>query len=69
MSVRLYKIFGKAKDVMICTFPINVSPLQPQPLESFLIDFSVDLVIAVNSCPNFKFLVRQMADIVRYIKV
>ena len=43
MSVSLYKIFGKAKDLMICTFPINVSPLQPQPLKSFLIDFSVDL--------------------------
>ena len=32
MSVSLYKIFGKAKDLMICTFPINVSPLQLQPL-------------------------------------
>ena len=36
MSVSLYKIFGKAKDLMICTFPINVSPLQPQPLKRFL---------------------------------
>ena len=42
MSVSLYKIFGKAKDLMVCTFPINVSPLQPHPLKSFLIDFSVD---------------------------
>ena len=42
MSVSLYKIFGKVKDLMVCTFPINVSPLQPQPLKSFLIDFSVD---------------------------
>ena len=42
MRVTLYKIIGMARDLITWIFPSSVSPLQLQPLNNPLRDFSID---------------------------